>query len=192
MEEVNPEKGRGVVYIPRVPPYMQASKLRHLLSQFGDIGRIYLTPEDSTEHEKRVKAGGQKKVMYKDGWVEFEKKKIAKSVCESLNGTPIGGKKGHNFYRDDIWTLRYLSKFTWSDLNEHLAANRDLRSKRLLQRQDRQEKEDEFYLKNVIKAQSNKRRKTHDNKEHEWTFRQKSVKPAEAQISNSLLNSLTN
>jgi ESF2/ABP1 family protein len=197
-EFINPESTRGVLYVPRVPPYMQAAKLRHLLSQFGAIGRIYLTPEDSTEYEKRVKSGGQKKMMFKDGWIEFMDKKIAKRVAESLNGTAIGGKKGHNFYRDDMWTLRYLSKFTWSDLNEHLAAKRETRSKRLNQRQERQAKEDEFYLKNVLKAQAKDRKRKREGSEagqvdedKEWVFRQKSARVASAQtLSSSLLDSL--
>ena len=191
----NPESSRGVLYIPRVPPYMHAPKLRHLLSSFGEIGRIYLTPEDDTDYEKRVKSGGQKKTLYKDGWIEFMNKKVAKRVTESLNGTPIGGKKGHNFYRDDIWTLRYLCKFTWSDLNEHLMAKRDNRQKRLGQRQQRAEKEDEFYLKNVLKAQAierKKKRKQPDEEtriEKDWTFRQKSVK-SDHKVSQGLLDSI--
>ncbi len=41
------EDRKGVVYISRIPPFMRVEKLRHLMSQFGSIGRIYLTPEDS-------------------------------------------------------------------------------------------------------------------------------------------------
>jgi ESF2/ABP1 family protein len=33
------------VYISRVPPFMKPAKIRHLLSQHGEIGRIYLAPE---------------------------------------------------------------------------------------------------------------------------------------------------
>ena len=33
----------------------------------------------------------------------------AKRVVALLNGTMLGGKK--RFYREDIWTLKYLSKF---------------------------------------------------------------------------------
>ena len=35
----------GVVYLSRIPPFMRPRKVRHLLSQFGSIGRIYLQPE---------------------------------------------------------------------------------------------------------------------------------------------------
>lgn len=35
----------GVVYLSRVPPFMKPHKLRHLLSPYGSVGRIYLQPE---------------------------------------------------------------------------------------------------------------------------------------------------
>ncbi len=46
------------------------------------------------------------------GWIEFADKKVAKRVAESLNNTPIGGKKG-DFYHDDIWNLKYLKGFKY-------------------------------------------------------------------------------
>lgn len=36
---------RGVCYLSRIPPHMDHVKLRQLLSQFGDIQRIYLAPQ---------------------------------------------------------------------------------------------------------------------------------------------------
>lgn len=36
---------RGVCYLSRVPPHMNPLKLRQLLSQHGEIQRIYLAPE---------------------------------------------------------------------------------------------------------------------------------------------------
>jgi len=35
----------GVVYISRIPPGMQPTKVRHFMSAYGEIGRIYLQPE---------------------------------------------------------------------------------------------------------------------------------------------------
>lgn len=35
----------GVVYLSRVPPFMRPRKVRHLLSQYGTLGRVYLQPE---------------------------------------------------------------------------------------------------------------------------------------------------
>lgn len=39
------EKKRGVCYMSRIPPHMDHVKLRHILSQFGDIQRIFLAPQ---------------------------------------------------------------------------------------------------------------------------------------------------
>ncbi len=35
----------GVIYLSRIPPYMQPRKVRHIFSQFGEVGRIFLQPE---------------------------------------------------------------------------------------------------------------------------------------------------
>lgn len=35
----------GVVYISRIPPGMRPTKVRHLMSQYGEIGRVYLQAE---------------------------------------------------------------------------------------------------------------------------------------------------
>jgi len=41
---------KGVVYLSRIPPYMRPIKLRHLLSQYGDVLRIYLEPERKSKY----------------------------------------------------------------------------------------------------------------------------------------------
>ncbi len=35
----------GVVYISRIPPGMRPTKVRHLMSAYGEIGRVYLQQE---------------------------------------------------------------------------------------------------------------------------------------------------
>ena len=35
----------GLVYLSSIPPFMKPHKVRHLLSQYGDVGRVYLQPE---------------------------------------------------------------------------------------------------------------------------------------------------
>jgi ESF2/ABP1 family protein len=37
----------GVIYISRIPPGMRPTKVRHLMSSYGDIGRVYLQQEGS-------------------------------------------------------------------------------------------------------------------------------------------------
>lgn len=105
-------KKSGVVYLSRIPPFMKPEKLRSLLEPYGKINRIFLTPEDPLEHTRRVRNGGNKKRSFTEGWVEFVKKKEAKKACDLLNAQTIGGKKS-SWYRDDVWSLKYLNGFKW-------------------------------------------------------------------------------
>ncbi len=78
-------KKSGVVYISRVPPYMNPAKLRSLLEPYGKINRLFLAPEDPAARARRIRSGGNKKRSFTEGWVEFVRKKDAKKVCELLN-----------------------------------------------------------------------------------------------------------
>jgi predicted DNA binding CopG/RHH family protein len=49
---------RGIVYLSRIPPHMKPGKLRQLLGQYGEVGRIFCTPEDPTLRKQRKKKGG--------------------------------------------------------------------------------------------------------------------------------------
>ena len=80
----------GVIYLSRIPPFMKPQKVRHLMSQYGEVDRIYLAQEDPKYRLKRKKEGKNKKKKYIEGWVEFKDKKIAKMVALSLNGKQIG------------------------------------------------------------------------------------------------------
>ena len=111
------------MYLSRIPPYMKPTKVmllrarvrvclvsldaqvRHLLQKFGEIGRIYLTPEDSAVTKRRRKMGGNKRVKYEDGWVEFMDKKKARQVAVMLNGQPMGSKN-RGFFEHDLWTMK--------------------------------------------------------------------------------------
>ena len=101
---------RGVIYISRIPPFMKPNKARNLFEQYGEITRLYLAEEDPAVRQRRKKAGGNGSKQFSEGWVEFEDKKIAKQVAQSLNNTKIASKKG-DFYYDDTWNLSYLKNF---------------------------------------------------------------------------------
>eukprot|EP00050_Salpingoeca_kvevrii_P018984 m.80995 g.80995 ORF g.80995 m.80995 type:complete len:120 (+) comp8215_c0_seq1:1043-1402(+) len=36
---------RGIIYMSWVPPFMKPAKLKHLMSQYGEVDRIFLRPE---------------------------------------------------------------------------------------------------------------------------------------------------
>ncbi|KAJ1632968.1 hypothetical protein T492DRAFT_984274 [Pavlovales sp. CCMP2436] len=151
----NAENARkGVCYLARVAPYMKPEKLRHLLSDFGtDVLRIYLAPEDKASRTRRLKSGGNKKVMFIEGWVEFEDKAIAKRIAASLNNTAIGGSK-RSFYAQDLWNLKYLSKFKWDDLTEKIAYERKVREQRLQLELAQAKRENTFYLQKVDQSKA--------------------------------------
>lgn len=144
-------KKSGVVYLSRIPPFMKPAKLRSLLEPYGKINRLFLTPQDPAAHTRRVRAGGNRKKMYTEGWVEFVRKKDAKQVCELLNAQTIGGKKG-SFYRDDLWSLVYLKGFKWHNLTEQIAAENAERSNRMMAEISRTTKENKEFIRNVEKG----------------------------------------
>ncbi|GKU05396.1 pre-rrna-processing protein esf2 [Fusarium langsethiae] len=144
-------KKSGVVYLSRIPPFMKPAKLRSLLEPYGTINRIFLAPEDPASHARRVRAGGNKKRSYTEGWVEFTKKKDAKAVCDLLNARTIGGKKG-SYYHDDLWNLLYLKGFKWHNLTEQIAAENAERSSRMRAEISKSTKENKEFVRNVEKA----------------------------------------
>jgi hypothetical protein len=95
LEKANAQaEKRGLVYLSRVPPFMKPSKLRHLLSQHGEVLRIYLAAEgaaksasgddwhslsfrsllpwqysaDAAARARRKKAGGNSGKRFTEGW----------------------------------------------------------------------------------------------------------------------------
>ncbi|KAL9089401.1 MAG: hypothetical protein Q9165_005722 [Trypethelium subeluteriae] len=163
-------KRTGVVYLTRIPPFMKPATVKHLLQPYGEIGRIFLTPEDSVTHARRIKAGGNKKRSFVDGWVEFLSKKDAKIVADTLNATIIGGKKG-GWYHDDVWNIKYLTGFKWHHLTEQIANENAERAARLRVEIAQTTRENKNFLQNVehakmlqgMEAKKNRKRKGLDH-----------------------------
>jgi ESF2/ABP1 family protein len=151
----NAENARkGVCYLARIPPYLKPAKLRHLLEGFGtDVLRVYLAPEDKKIRARRLKAGGNKKELFGEGWVEFEDKGVAKRIAASLNNTPIGGAK-RSFYASDLWNIKYLSKFKWDNLTEKVAYERKVREQKLRLELAQAKRENAFYVQKVGQAKA--------------------------------------
>lgn len=55
--------------------------------------------------------GQEKKIakQFSEGWVEFEKKRVAKEVARGLNNKKIESRKKSRLY-DHLWNIKYLSK----------------------------------------------------------------------------------
>ncbi|KAF8607498.1 hypothetical protein BDV93DRAFT_603310 [Ceratobasidium sp. AG-I] len=138
----------GIIYISRIPPGMRPAKVKHLMSGYGKVGRVFLQQEDPKRAYLRKKHTSTKKVHYTEGWVEFESKHVARSVAEMLNAQPIGGKKGTR-WRDDIWTMKYLPKFKWNMLTEQVAQEAAAHTARMRVELSQSRAEQRDYLRNV-------------------------------------------
>ncbi|KAH3661526.1 hypothetical protein OGAPHI_006374 [Ogataea philodendri] len=170
-------KRSGVIYLSSIPPYMKPAKLRHVLSRFGKVGRLYLKPEDSKIYKTRVKTGGNKKKKFDEGWCEFENKSDAKLAAQTLNGNKLGGKKG-NFYYDDIMNVKYLKGFKWHDLTEAMSREIEIRESKMQSELSQAHKMNKNYIKNVETSkmiENIKRRKQNTEPTVQRVFEQRSV-----------------
>ncbi|TXT04916.1 hypothetical protein VHUM_03999 [Vanrija humicola] len=141
---------------------MTPSKIRHLMSRWGEVQRVYAQAKDANtgynpNHAKEKKQKKHQSANFTEAWVEFEDKSIAKTVAKMLNAQVIGGKKGDR-WRDDIWTMRYLSGFKWEMLGEQMAYERQVHQSRLRAEITRAKADQNEYLKNVELARVLKKR----------------------------------
>jgi len=187
-------KKTGVCYLSKIPPYMKPSKLRAVMTRFGEVDRLFLKPEDTTAHQKRVKYGGNKKKNYTEGWVEFVNKKDAKLAAATLNANKLGGKKT-SYYYDDIINIKYLSGFKWIDLTQQIAKETEARQAKLALELSQQQKLNKTFINNVEKSKTiskiQKKRKekdqeTSDDTEIRRSFKQRKVTSTRADADDSL------
>ncbi|KAI3323336.1 Pre-rRNA-processing protein ESF2 [Xylariaceae sp. AK1471] len=148
-------KRSGVVYISRIPPFMKPGTVRSIFERFGKINRVYLSPEDAQVRARRLQQGQNRKKNFNEGWLEFVQKSDAKAAVYSLNGTTlaeIGMAKKGSYYRDDIWSLRYLNGFKWHNLTEQIAAEAAERQSRMRAEISKSTKENKEFVRNIQKA----------------------------------------
>ncbi|CAD6885538.1 unnamed protein product [Tilletia laevis] len=169
------QRKAGIIYISSIPHGMTPPKVRHLLSGFGELERIYL--HDGTQGKFGSSSSDSKRrssAHYTEGWVEFARKSVAKQVAEVLNAKPIGtaliaaGVKmprgsggggsssknagGARRWKDHVWTMKYLPGFKWTMLTEQMAAERASRTARLRTELAQSALEQRDYLQKVERA----------------------------------------
>jgi ESF2/ABP1 family protein len=54
----------GLIYLSRIPPFMKPAKIKQLLSFYGELGRVFLTPEDPSIARRRKKYRGNKRTNF--------------------------------------------------------------------------------------------------------------------------------
>lgn len=145
----------GVLYLPRLPPFLKPSTLRTLLTPYTrhGISRLFLTPEPHSSRIARLRLGGNRKRLFTDGWVECFSKNDAKTVAETLNGRTMGGRKGGR-WRDDVWALRYLRGFKWGDLVGERRDEDAERGSRVEAERRRDRKEREVFVREVQRGKA--------------------------------------
>ena len=94
----------------------------------------------------------KKNVTFTEGWVEFEKKKVAKWVVQNINTTPMSTKKGSKFC-DILWSLKYLPGFKWIHLSERLTYERAVQHQKLQIATSKARKEANFFQDNLDKSE---------------------------------------
>ncbi|KAF7210419.1 activator of basal transcription 1 [Nothobranchius furzeri] len=166
----------GIIYLGHIPPRFRPKHLRNMLSAYGEIGRIFLQPEDHQVRRKKKKSGSRR-LDFTEGWVEFRDKRVAKRVALSLHNTPMGTHKRQRFF-SDLWNMKYLHRFQWTHLSERLAYEQTVLQQRLRAEVSQAKRETNFYLNNVEKSvrldKRRKRRKDGEQvSEKSWDFTQR-------------------
>ncbi|CRK91293.1 CLUMA_CG004971, isoform A [Clunio marinus] len=149
------KRKKGIIFISNIPKNMNVAICRELMEKFGEVGRIFLQPDKKGMTKK---ANNKKKnVVFTEGWVEFEKKRIAKWVAGNINTTPISNKKGSPFC-DILWNLKYLPGFKWIHLSERLTYERAVYTQKLNIATSQARKEANFFQNNLDKSEKFKKR----------------------------------
>ena len=171
------KKKPGVIYLSRLPPYLKPQTLRHLFSIHGPITNLFLTPEPPATYHNRVHIHhGNKKRQYTDGWIEFAHKRHAKACVDALNGRTtaeglgaggMGARKKGRWYRDDVWSLKYLKGFTWSDLMQSARGEEREREEKVRVGVQREKKERQAFLTGVQNTKVEETRKRKKRKRDE-------------------------
>ncbi|CAF1114327.1 unnamed protein product [Adineta steineri] len=136
----------GVLYLSRIPNKMNVTIIRQYFDQYGQTGRIFLQlskDEGKTKRERGAK--------YSEGWIEFKSKRDAKLIAKQLNNQQVGGRRRTPWY-DEIWNIKYLSKFRWTHLHERFQYENEVRKKRLRQEVLQAKREANLYIENVEKG----------------------------------------
>lgn len=104
--------------------------------------------------EKKKKRNVAKKFL--EGWIEFERKHVAKKVARLVNNTRVSDKKRSKQY-DYLWNIKYLKNFKWAHLNERLAYEKAARRQKLRIEVQLAKKKSLAFSSNLDKQKNNKK-----------------------------------
>ncbi|CAJ0573283.1 unnamed protein product, partial [Mesorhabditis spiculigera] len=87
--------------------------------------RLVLAPENNDRGSKK-----KRHLTYKEGWVEFSRKSVAKRLAKSLNGVEVQVKAKHPA-SGTMWLCKYLPGFKWIHLMEQMDYERKVSMQRM-------------------------------------------------------------
>lgn len=108
----------------------------------------------TTENKPKPKRRTAKKFV--EGWIEFERKHIAKKVACLLTNTRVSDRKKSKQY-DHIWNIKYLKNFKWAHLHERLAYEKAARRQKLQAEIQLAKKKSHTFSANLDKMNRNKK-----------------------------------
>eukprot|EP01133_Synstelium_polycarpum_P008967 gene8967-10517_t len=169
-------ENKGIIYLSTIPPKMTPSKLKNLLTKHGQVTRMKLI-------KANVDRKSQRNDMFKEGWIEFSDKKVARMLATIMNNEPMGGKQ-RDIHKDCLWNIMYLPKFKWHHLMDKLVQKKLERDKRIQLELTRVRKENATFMesleqsKNIShRSEKNKNKKNGGNKKENTnvtrTFKQR-------------------
>ncbi|PXF47150.1 Pre-rRNA-processing protein ESF2 [Gracilariopsis chorda] len=117
---------RGVVYLSRLPPNIEITSVRNLLSRTGRITNLWLRPETREQQKQRMSLGGsRRRTTFRDGWVEYSSRNDARETVALLNGRPMAGLKRKGRWANDLWCMKFLPAFEWRHLTAEVFGGRE-------------------------------------------------------------------
>ena len=138
-----------------------------------------------SEQKKGARPRHFRQRQFEEGWVEFSDKSVAKALAKMVNNQIVGGKK-KNPWSEEIWNIKYLPGFKWTHLNEKMAYDKAVKTKRLRLEVGQAKKEAQSFAENLefserIKRKSTKQMKVEGEEEtgekpvkkRKWQFKQK-------------------
>ncbi|KAH9742567.1 activator of basal transcription 1 [Citrus sinensis] len=143
LEEAAKADRCGICYLSRIPAHMDPVKLRQILSQYGEIQRIYLAPEGLVVIS----------ILILNPEYFVNEKIVSEMVGFKIKDFQKGGKKRSSFYYN-LWNIKYLSKFKWDDLTAEIAYKNAVREQRLALELSAAKRERDFYLSKVEKSRA--------------------------------------
>lgn len=145
----------GIIYLSYIPDGLNVKLLRDIMSEFGEVGRIYLEPQTSNRKK------------YIEGWIEFKKKRVAKSVAQTLNGATLNYGRKNSRINGQVWSIKYLHRFKWCHLTEQLAHDKAVKDQKRRFEMSQTKKQVDFYQRITERSRLMKRKKKHKDEEEE-------------------------